>query len=163
MGPAQRKYVRLVLIAGLVVLCDQISKTVVAAYLPLNHQIPIVDGFFNLTHIRNPGGAFGFMAGLDDAWRTVIFLVISSAAVGLVCYFYTKTPQSYSWLAAAFALIVGGAIGNLIDRFRFGMVIDFLDFYIGQWHWPAFNLADSAITVGVGIFGLHLLFKKMPE
>jgi len=129
----------------------------------LNHQIPVLDGFFNLTYIQNPGGAFGFMAGLDAAWRKIIFLVVSSAAVGLVLYFYAKTPQAYSWLAAAFALIFGGAIGNLIDRFRFGTVIDFLDFYIGQWHWPAFNLADSAITVGVGIFGFHLLFKKMPE
>ncbi len=163
MGLARRKFVKLVFIAGLVVLCDQISKALIVAHLPLHDQIAIVQGFFNLTHIHNPGGAFGFMAGLDAAWRTVIFLVISSAAVGLVLYFYAKTPQSYSWLTAGFALIFGGAIGNLIDRFRFGIVIDFLDFYVADWHWPAFNLADSAITVGVGIFGFHLLFKKMPE
>ena len=163
MVPALPKYARLALIAGLVVLADQISKALVAAYLPLNQQIPVVDGFFNLTHIQNPGGAFGFMAGVSAAWRTAIFLVVSSVAVGLVLYFYIKTPRSYSWLTAAFALIFGGAIGNLIDRFRFGVVIDFLDFYIGQWHWPAFNVADSAITVGVGIFAFHLLFKKMPE
>jgi signal peptidase II len=84
-------------------------------------------------------------------------------AVGLIFYFYKKTPTEHSWLTAAFALIFGGAIGNLIDRIRFGMVIDFLDFYVGNLHWPAFNIADSAISIGIGIFLYHLIFKKMPE
>jgi signal peptidase II len=95
--------------------------------------------------------------------RTVVFLFISSLAIGLILYFYIKTPSGFAFLAAGFALIFGGAIGNLIDRVRFGMVVDFLDFYIGKYHWPAFNIADSAITVGLIIFLYHLLFKKLPE
>jgi signal peptidase II len=84
-------------------------------------------------------------------------------AVGLIFYFYHKTPPGQTLLSTGFALIFGGAIGNLIDRVRFGMVVDFLDFYIGRHHWPAFNIADSAITVGIFIFIYHLVVKKMPE
>ena len=103
------------------------------------------------------------MASMSPTVRTVVFLFISSLAVGLILYFYIKTPPSQALLATGFALIFGGAIGNLIDRVRFGNVVDFLDIYLGNLHWPAFNIADSAITVGIFIFIFHLLFKKMPE
>jgi signal peptidase II len=76
---------------------------------------------------------------------------------------YKKTPATHPLLASGFALIFGGAIGNLIDRVRFGKVIDFLDFFIGNLHWPAFNIADSAISVGITIFAVHLVLKKMPD
>jgi len=159
----QNKYTRLVIVAGLVVLADQISKALILHYLPLHHSIPVIDGLFDITHILNPGGAFGLMADMSAVARTIVFLFISSMAVGLIFYFYHKTPGSYKFLSTGFALIFGGAIGNLIDRFRFGTVVDFLDFYIGNHHWPAFNIADSAITSGIFIFIYHLLFKKMPE
>ena len=81
----------------------------------------------------------------------------------MILYFYKNTPKKYSMLATGFALILGGALGNLIDRIRLGEVVDFLDFYIGSYHWPAFNVADSAISVGVAILLFHLVFKKMPE
>jgi signal peptidase II len=149
--------------AGTVVLLDQFTKGLILRYLPFNKTIPVVKGFFNITHVLNPGGAFGLMANLSPILRSIIFLFISSVAVVLIFYFYKKTPTHHSWLAAAFALIFGGAIGNLIDRIRFGMVIDFLDFYVGTLHWPAFNIADSAISIGMGIFLYHLIFKKMPE
>ncbi|MCK5420403.1 MAG: signal peptidase II [Desulfobacterales bacterium] len=144
------------------ILLDQFTKGLILRYLPFNNSIPVIKGFFNITHIRNPGGAFGLMANLSPILRSIVFLFISSLAVGLIFYFYQKTPAKYSWLAAAFALIFGGAIGNLIDRIRFGMVIDFLDFYVGSLHWPAFNIADSAISIGIGIFLYHLMLKKMP-
>jgi signal peptidase II len=156
------KYIKLVVFAGIIVLLDQITKTLIMGYVPFNKTIPVIPSFFNITHIRNPGGAFGLMANLGPTLRSIIFLFISSLAVGLIFYFYKKTPANYPWLAAAFALIFGGAIGNLIDRVRFGSVIDFLDFYVGSLHWPAFNVADSAISIGIGIFVFHLLFKKMP-
>ncbi len=142
---------------------DQFTKGLILRYLPFNNTIPVIKGFFNITHIRNPGGAFWLMANLSPTLRSIIFLFVSSLAAGLIFYFYKKTPAKYSWLAAAFALIFGGAIGNLIDRIRFGMVIDFLDFYVGNLHWPAFNIADSAISIGIGIFLYHLMLKKMPE
>jgi signal peptidase II len=150
-------------VAGLVVVADQITKALVTKYLPLHKNIAVIDGIFDITHILNPGGAFGLMADMSVVVRTIVFLFISSLAVGLILYFYIKTPREYVFLASAFALIFGGAIGNLIDRVRFGAVVDFLDFYLGKYHWPAFNIADSAITVGIFIFLYHLLFKKMPE
>jgi signal peptidase II len=159
----QNKYTRLAILAGSIVVVDQISKALILRYLPLHHSIPVIPGMFDITHILNPGGAFGLMADLSVVARTIVFLLISSMAVGLIFYFYHKTPQTHTFLAAGFALIFGGAIGNLIDRVRFGTVIDFLDFYIGNYHWPAFNIADSAITVGIFIFIYHLVFKKMPD
>ena len=151
------------IIAGGIILLDQITKEVILRTIPTNTTIPVISGFFNLTHIYNPGGAFGLMADLSATLRSIIFLFISSLAVGLIFYFYKKTPPQYSWLAAAFAMIFGGAIGNLIDRIRFGMVVDFLDFHLGNLHWPAFNVADSAISIGIAIFLFHLVLKKLPE
>ena len=159
----QNKSIRLIIVAGLVVLSDQITKALVTKYLPLHKNIPVIAGFFDITHILNPGGAFGLMANMGPTVRTVVFLFISSLAVGLILYFDKKTPSSQPLLATGFALIFGGAIGNLIDRVRFGNVVDFLDIYLGNLHWPAFNIADSAITVGIFIFIFHLLFKKMPD
>lgn len=157
------KYGRLLLIAGTIVITDQITKAVVLAKMALYQSIIIIPGFFSLTHIHNPGGAFGFLAQQDSTVRMAVFLVASALAIGLIFMFYRQIPKSHPVLAAGLALIFGGAIGNLIDRLRFGKVVDFLDFYIGNLHWPAFNVADSAITVGVGIFLVHLVFRKLPE
>ncbi len=158
-----KKYTKLAIVAGIVVLADQISKALILKFLPYHQNFPVIEGFFNITHIRNPGGAFGLMANMNPAFRTVVFLFISSLAVGLILYFYHKTPNSQPHLATGFALIFGGAIGNLIDRIRLGNVVDFLDFYLGNLHWPAFNIADSGITIGIIIFIFHLVFKKLPE
>ena len=157
------KYIKIDIVAGLVVAADQITKTLILNYLPLYHSIPVIPGFFNINHIQNPGGAFGFLANQSSQLRNIMFLFISSLAVCLVFWFYKKTPPSHPLLASGFALIFGGAIGNLIDRIRFGKVIDFLDFYIGNLHWPAFNIADSAISIGIVIFASHLLLKKLPD
>jgi len=102
------------------------------------------------------------MANYSPVLRSIVFLFFSSLAICLIFYFYKKTPREYSLLATGFALIFGGAIGNLIDRIRFGKVVDFLDFYIGSLHWPAFNVADSAVSIGVVIFVYHFFFKKLP-
>jgi signal peptidase II len=152
----------LIISAG-VLLCDQLTKALVLVRLPLYRSIPIIPGLFSLTHIHNPGGAFGFMAGNDTHLRHYLFLCASVAALVLILYYYKHTPGSQRVLCAALAMIFGGAVGNLIDRFRMGEVVDFLDFYVGRLHWPAFNVADSAITIGIGIFIYHLLFKKMPQ
>ena len=159
----RNKYVKLAWVASLVILADQISKALILKHLPVHQSVKVIGGLFDITHIRNPGGAFGLMANVSSAVRTFVFLILSSLAVGLLFYLYNKTPKTHSFLATGFALIFGGAIGNLIDRIRFGNVVDFLDFYVGKYHWPAFNIADSAITIGIFIFVFHLLFKKMPE
>jgi len=157
------KYGRLLIIAGAIIIADQITKAVVLSKMALYQSIPVIPGFFNLTHIHNPGGAFGFLAQQDASIRIGIFILASSVAIFFIFLFYRQIPKTHPILSAGLALIFGGAIGNLIDRLHFGKVIDFLDFYIGAMHWPAFNVADSAITIGVGIFIAHLLFRKLPE
>jgi len=159
----RNKYGRLLLIAGTIIIADQITKAVVLAKMALYQSITIIPGFFSLTHIHNPGGAFGFLAQQNATVRVAVFLVASIVAIGLIFMFYRQIPRSHPFLASGLALILGGAIGNLIDRLRFGKVVDFLDFYIGSLHYPAFNVADSAITVGVTIFLVHLVFRKLPE
>ncbi len=157
------KYIKLAIIAGLIVIFDQITKAVILNAMPLYHSVPVIPGFFSLTHIHNPGGAFGFLANQSSSIRNFLFLFISLLAICLIFYFYKNTPKTHPLLSTGFAMIFGGAIGNLIDRIRFGKVVDFLDFYIGNLHWPAFNVADSAVTVGIFIFIFHLLIKKLPE
>lgn len=152
-----------VMIAGLVVVLDQITKWLVLAKMPLYHSVVVIPGFFNLTHIRNPGGAFGFMATGSQDIRNLLFVGVAVIAMGLIGYFYRTTPKTYPYLASALAMIFGGAVGNLVDRLRFGEVVDFLDFYVATNHWPAFNVADSAITVGITIFVAHVVLGKMPE
>lgn len=161
--PSRGKYRRLGWIAGSVVVLDQLTKGIILARLDLYHSIPVVPGFFNITHVQNPGGAFGFLAQQSPLVRGIVFLLMSFLAVCLIFWFYRNTPATHRFLALGFALIFGGAIGNLIDRLRFGKVVDFLDFYIGAWHWPAFNVADSAITTGIAIFLLHVVSGRMPE
>ncbi len=151
------------LIAGCVVALDQMTKALVLKTMALYHSIPVIPGFFSLTHIRNPGGAFGFMARQGPGVRAFLFLAVSLLAILLLFYLYRKIPRSYQWLSAGLALIMGGAIGNLIDRIRFGEVVDFLDFYAGAYHWPAFNVADSAVTVGILVLLIHMVLGKLPE
>lgn len=161
-GPGA-KYRRLGWIAGSVVVADQVTKGVILDRLDLYQIIAVVPGFFNITHIQNPGGAFGFLAQQSPLVRSLVFLLMSFLAVCLIFWFYRQTPPTHRFLAAGFAMIFGGAIGNLIDRIRFGRVVDFLDFYVGAWHWPAFNVADSAITTGIAIFLLHVVTGRMPD
>ena len=144
----------------MVIIFDQITKAVIQKTVPLYHSITVIPGFFSITHIHNPGGAFGFMANKSPGLRNLLFLLISSLAVCLIFYFYKKTPQKYSLLSACFALILGGALGNLIDRIRFGKVVDFLDFYIGSYHWPAFNVADSAISLGALVLVVEIFRRR---
>jgi signal peptidase II len=157
-----KKITFLAIVAGIVLVLDLFTKMLVLAHLPLGAGIPVIPGLFDLTHVQNPGGAFGFLATMGPQARGVIFILVSALAVAVILWFYLQTPVQQRWLAFGFALIFGGAIGNLVDRLRFGAVIDFIDVYIGDLHWPAFNIADSAITVGVAIFAFYVMFRKMP-
>jgi signal peptidase II len=156
----RRKWIKLLGVAGAVTVFDQITKAIVLEAMPLFSSIPVISGFFNITHVHNPGGAFGFLAGAGTGVRHLVFLAFTVMAIGMVFYFYAQTPRTQPLLETAFALILGGAAGNMIDRVRLGEVVDFLDFYMGDLHWPAFNIADSAVTIGVGIFVIHLLFHR---
>ena len=142
-----------------VIVLDQLSKWAVLRSLRVHECVPVLTGFFDLVHVRNRGMAFGLMnrPGIDF---TFYFLVAASlGAVVLLLVWFLKLKDGDSRLTLGLSLIMGGAVGNLIDRLRFREVIDFLDFYLGQYHWPVFNLADSAITVGTFLVALSLIFK----
>lgn len=158
---ASQKMALLGIVAGTVLILDQATKALVLAHLPLGGSVPVIPGFFDLTHVHNPGGAFGFLSGMSADVRALLFVAVSLLAAGLILYFYWQTPPSQRSLAVGLSLLFGGAVGNLVDRVRFGGVVDFLDLYAGNLHWPAFNVADSAITVGVFIFGYHILFRRI--
>ena len=103
------------------------------------------------------------MANQGPVIRALLFIVVSLLAAGMVLYFYLKTPETHKMFSTGLAMILGGAAGNLIDRLRMGKVVDFLDFYIKDLHWPAFNVADSAISIGMTIFALHILSGRLPK
>jgi signal peptidase II len=158
----KNKYMMLALISGMVVALDQASKWMITRFLGYYEQITIIPHFFNLIYVHNPGGAFGVFAENHGELRSILFIGIACGAMGLIIYLYKNTPSQYPGLHFGLALIFGGALGNLIDRLRIGKVIDFIDIYVSHWHWPAFNVADSAITVGMVIFGFYILFRKIP-
>jgi len=155
------KYRILLMVSLIIVVLDQVTKWLVLVNIPMYHSIPIVDNFFSLRHIHNPGGAFGFMANQSQLIRQILFHGVSLISLGVIVYFYHQAPKEYPFLLISLSLIFGGAIGNLIDRFRMGEVVDFLDFYIGSYHWPAFNVADSAVSVGVTVLMYYMIFKKV--
>jgi signal peptidase II len=160
---ANTQIARLILVSGSVVLADQVTKWMIKTSLVLYQQVVVIKNFFNITYILNPGGAFGFFAGQSPEIRKFIFLFLSSVVAVFIVWFYHRCAKTHIFLSYGLALIFGGAVGNLIDRFRYGKVVDFLDFYIGSAHWPAFNIADSAISIGMGILIYHILLNKMPE
>ncbi len=136
------------ILALLVLILDQVSKLWVVSVLPLWTSKTVIPGFFNLVHVLNKGAAFGFLSDMDAAWRPYFFLGVTALAVVLILHLLRTVPREDTVLFTALGLILGGALGNLVDRIRLGEVIDFLDFYIGQHHWPAFNVADIAISIG---------------
>ena len=139
-------------ILALVVGLDQWSKAAVVQSFRLYESVEIIPGFFSLTYLTNKGAAFGFLAGVDAAWRHYFFLTLASVALVLLVVAWFRMRKAHLFYGPALALIAGGALGNVIDRVRVGAVVDFLDFYVAGNHWPAFNIADSAISVGVGLF-----------
>jgi len=142
------------LIAAVVVIADQLTKLWMVKLL---QGVPVIrlTSFLNLVLAYNKGAAFSFLASASG-WQRYFFTGVSIIAIIFILYFMHKNAgqKLFCW---AFALILGGAIGNLIDRVLYGQVTDFIDFYIGTWHWPAFNIADSAITIGAVLFILDEL------
>ena len=145
------------LLAGAVVALDQISKAIALDRLPLGVPIAVIDGLLALTLVLNPGLAFGLLGSVPLAWRWTV-AALSLVALAVLARVALRVLPAGGWTGRmAIGLIFGGAVGNLIDRARFGAVVDFVDVYWRGWHWPAFNVADSAITVGVALLALRLL------
>jgi signal peptidase II len=152
-----------VLIAGLIVILDQAVKMVVRSRIELYQSIELIPGVLNLTRVHNTGAAFGMLNAAEFPYKTLVVGIIATAALsGLAIYAATlDARQRLSRLGLA--LIIGGAAGNLIDRIAFGYVLDFVDAYYGGWHFWAFNVADAAITVGVGLMILDILGVGRPR
>jgi signal peptidase II len=154
------RFSRVVWVATAVVVfvADQVTKTVVEASIPEHTTVPVLPHFFNLIHTSNAGAAFGLFSDSPAPWKTVLLIVLSSALLAMVIAVVWRSQQLRWATGVGFALILGGALSNLFDRIRFGRVVDFLDVYYRSYHWPTFNLADSAIVVGAGYLVFQLLF-----
>jgi len=138
---------------------DRLTKLLVMDRMDINESVTVIAGFFDIVHVRNTGAAFSFLASWDSAYRTPFFLAATGAAILLLIQFVRKTRPEDSLMLVALALIMGGAAGNLTDRIAYGNVVDFIDWYSGSYHWPAFNIADSGITVGIALMGIEMFVK----
>jgi signal peptidase II len=150
---------RVLILAAAIVAADQLTKAVALANLVPGHP-DVLTGWLNLTLVMNPGLAFGLLGSVPPAWRWVVAALSVAALLVLARVALRVLPTGGPAGVVAVGLIFGGAVGNLVDRARFGAVVDFVDVHWGRWHWPAFNVADSAISVGVALLALRLLTEK---
>lgn len=155
------KYIILLAVSALVLVLDQLTKVYIDKTMRLHDSIPVIDGFFSITYLRNKGAAFGILA--NSAWRLPFFLLVSAVAVLVILVVVSRLRDDQKGSAVSLSLIFSGALGNLIDRVRLGEVIDFLDVYWKGHHWPAFNVADSAICVGVFLLAIEMVLEERRE
>jgi len=149
-------------IAFLVVLLDRATKWAVAKQISLHDGIQIIPGFFRITHVENRGAAFGLFADSPAQWKIAMLVLFSIVALVVVTALLWRNSHAMTTTGIGLALILGGAVGNLWDRLLNGRVVDFLLFYVGQYQWPAFNVADSAIVCGAGLLVIEILFAEAP-
>jgi signal peptidase II len=150
--------------AAAIVVLDQATKAMVKARLPLHESVTVIPGFFDITHVRNTGAAFGMLNSMDFAYKPAVMVIIALAALAAVASYALTLPATQRVARFGLALILGGAVGNLIDRATMGYVVDFVDVYWRGVHFWAFNVADAAITVGVTLMLLDVLgVGRVPE
>lgn len=154
----KNKYIWFSAITTAVLFLDQLTKYMIVRRFRLHESVRVIPGFFDLTYVRNPGAAFGFLAGAPGAWRSIFFITVSIIALAVIAALVRQTRDRLTLIA--FALIGGGAVGNLVDRVRFGEVVDFIDWFYRSYHWPTFNIADSAISIGVALLAIEMLFER---
>ena len=147
-------------LSAMVFAVDRLTKSMIEAHVSTFDVHPVIPGFFDIVHSQNRGVAFGLMNESTSAWHTVVLVVFSAAALVLLTGVLWRAARLDRWTAAGLALVLGGAAGNLFDRILWGRVTDFLEFYIGDLHWPTFNVADSCIVIGSGLLLLELLRPK---
>ena len=145
-------------LAGLIVILDQATKAVVRATLPLHDSVELVPGFLNFTHVRNTGAAFGLLNGIDFPFKTAVMTMIALTALVAIGVYAVKSAIPQPTARLGLALVMGGAVGNLIDRVTVGHVVDFVDVYWHGWHFWAFNVADAGITIGASLLILDMIW-----
>lgn len=149
-----QRYRTLSIVSAVILVLDQATKFYVDAHFRLHESVPVIRGLFHLTYIRNKGAAFGILA--DSAVRIPFFITVSIVAMLGIIWYIRRIREDQRLAVYALSLVFAGAFGNLIDRIRLGEVIDFLDVFWQRHHWPAFNIADSAITIGVALLFLEM-------
>ncbi len=154
---ARRIKGRFLLLSLTVLVLDQWSKWLIELHLPEHGAQPVIPGFFHLTHVRNTGVAFGLFASYGEAAGTWLLTALGLLALAVVVIYFARTPASARLLLLALALVLGGAVGNLLDRVANGAVTDFLAFFLGNFRWPDFNVADSAISIGLSLLVIDAL------
>lgn len=152
------KYIILLVVSTFVLALDQVTKLYIDRTMDLHSSISVVENFFNITYMRNRGAAFSFLS--DFSYRLPFFILVSLIAVAVILVVFCRLRPDQKFTAFCLALIFSGALGNLIDRIRLGEVIDFLDAHWYQHHWPAFNVADSAICMGVFFLAVDMLMEE---
>lgn len=157
MSALRRRWAYLLLMLGVVTL-DQFTKVLVDHFMELHESRPVVMGLLDLTYVQNRGAAFGILSDADLPYQPVLFAIIGVVALLAIVAYAARLPSTSRLPQTALALVTGGAVGNLIDRARLGYVIDFVDVYWRSHHWPAFNVADSAITVGVTLLVVDMIW-----
>lgn len=154
------KYLVLLSVTGTIISLDQLTKHLIVQRFRLGESSDVISGIFNLTYVRNPGAAFGLLGHLDSSVRVPFFIIVPIIALAVIFYVFRKVEDADLKLAGALSLVIGGAFGNLIDRASYNYVVDFLDFHWDTAHFPAFNVADIAICVGVGFLILDIIQKE---
>lgn len=149
-------------VALAIVLLDQATKALIKAKLALHESVTVIPGFFDLTHVRNTGAAFGFLNSVDFPGKPVVIALIALVALVVMATYAAQLPPEHRVARTGLALVLGGAAGNLVDRIRQGYVVDYVDVYWRGWHFWAFNVADAAITFGVILIVFDLI-RPRPE
>ncbi|OGP71064.1 MAG: signal peptidase II [Deltaproteobacteria bacterium RBG_13_60_28] len=152
-----RKLLILLPVLLLGVALDQISKEMVLRSMPLGSHLTVIKGYFNLVHIHNRGAVFGLLSTWSLDFVRIFFIITTGIVLAVVGYLWWRLPENQGLAGLGYSLIMAGAVGNLVDRVRFGEVVDFLDFHWRSYHWPAFNVADSLLCLGAGVLVLVIL------
>ena len=154
---------RYLLVVAAVVVLDQLAKAVVVRTIGLHDYVPLVDGLLSLSHVRNHGAAFGLLSDWNLPYQSLLLSVLSLLALGAIAAYFVRLPEAARLPRLALALVLGGAIGNVVDRLRLGYVVDFVHIYWREYQWPDFNVADSAITIGVALLVIDILSSPETE
>ncbi len=163
----KNKYLILFLVSNFLIFLDQCTKFLVITYIPKNHTFPVIDKFFALTHVRNTGVAFSWFAEYNSDLKTWALIGFSIIAITAILVFFHQAPRHRKLIHWGLILVFSGAVGNFIDRIAYKEVVDWLAFFLGGYHFPIFNVADSCITIGVGIMFIDLFknerFSRPPK
>jgi signal peptidase II len=151
------------LLVILILIFDRWTKSLIHEQFDVNQSVPVIDGLFNITYVRNTGVAFGIFSSISSPAKAILLSIFTAAAAVAVAVYSVRSSEKNRLLQLSLSLILGGALGNLYDRLTYGYVIDFVEIFIGSYSWPAFNVADSAISTGVVLLAVEIFRNEAPS